>query len=197
MGFLGKLFGGKKSNAEISELSKSYSIDIRSDCFVINGKRLDIPIHIDGLTAVLGKPREKHFKTDDTAKHVLEVMHGEPVTNRVNYTWDDLGLMCYTHNGKVVNVFGICTGQQISDSPSNPSSLYGGKLTINGEHWLPAILAGKDCDVFREVKVGNYLLTAEYADFDQDDATRNESSFTGIEINLPFKDIEFLEEEGE
>lgn len=196
MGFLKKLFGGKKT-AQVSEQSKSYSIDIRTDCFVINGKRLDIPIHIDALAAVLGKPREKHFKTDDTARHVLEIMHGEPVTNRVNYTWDDLGLMCYTHNGKVVNVFGICTGEQISESPSNPSSLYGGKLTINGEPWLPVILSGKDKDVFRELSFGNYLLTAEYSDFDQDDSTRDESSFTGIEINLPVKDLELPEEEGE
>lgn len=182
MSFLRKLFG--KKTEKISEVSKNFSIDIRDDCFVINGQKLEVPMHIDALSKVLGEPRAKHFKTDSETQHVLEVMHSEPISNRVNYTWDELGLMCYTYNGKVVNTFGICIQPQTNDSPSNPKMLFGGKLTINGEAWLPVIKAGRDEDVFRELYVGNYLITAEYTDFDQDDETRDETSFTGLEIQL-------------
>lgn len=185
MSFFGKIFGRHRGKSiGVSEKSKSYTIDIRDDCFVINGEKLEVPMHIDALSKVLGEPRAKRFKTDPESEHVLEVMHGEPITDRVNYTWDELGLMCYTYNGKVVNTFGICIQPQISDSPSNPKQLFGGKLTINGEHWLSVALAGRDEDVFREFTVGNYLITAEYTDFDQDDATRDETSFTGLEIQL-------------
>lgn len=182
MGFFHNLFG--KKTEEVSEISKSHSIDICDDCFVINGKRLEVPMHIDALSAVLGEPRAVGFKTKQEDREFLEKLHSEPVTNRVNYAWDELGLMCYTYNGKVVNTFGICIQPQTNNSPSNPKMLFGGRITINGNPWLPVVLAGKDCTVMRETYVGDYLITAEYTDFDQDDLTRDESSFTGLEIQL-------------
>ena len=182
MGLFGNLFGRKDEN---NEASKGYSIDICDNYFVINGQELDMPIHINALTAVLGKPRAQRFKTDAESQQILESLHSEPVSKRVNYTWDDLGLMCYTYNGKVVNTFGICIQPQTNDSPSNPKSLYKGKISINGGPWLPVIMAGEDCDFFREAQVGSsYLITAEYKDFEQDDITRNENGFTGLEIQL-------------
>lgn len=182
MGFFRNLFG--KKTEKVSEFSKSFSIDICDDCFVINGKKLEVPMHIDALSAVLGEPRAVSFKTKEEDRAFLEKMHNEPVTNRVNYAWDDLGLMCYTYNGKVVNTFGICIQPQTNNSPSNPKGLFGGNITINGQPWLPIVKSGKDCEVMREVFVGNYLITAEYTDFDQDDDTRGETSFTGFEIQL-------------
>lgn len=186
MGLFDKLFG--KKAPEVSEKTVGCTIDIRGDCFVINGKKLEVPMHIDALSAVLGTPRRVAFKTkEDDRRFVEEVMH-DTMTQRVNYTWDDLGLMCYTYNGSVVNTFGIRLNPSDCKAPSEPKKLFGGKLTINGGHWLPAALAGEDCDVFRHIYVGEYLLTAEYTDFDQDDSTRDESSFTGIEIQLKGND---------
>lgn len=183
MGLFAKLFG--KNKFEVGARSSGFTIDIRGDCFIINGKRLDVPIHIDGLSDVLGKPRKTAFKTDAEDKEIYEKIHpGEVLVQRVNYTWDDLGLMCYTGNGSVVNCFGICMNSTDYNVASNPKQLFGGKVLICGKPWLGEVLKGKDCDVFRELIVGNYLLTAEYTDFDQDDDTRDESSFTGIEIQL-------------
>lgn len=186
MGFFQNLFG-KKTEKASGFSSQNFSIDICDDCFVINGAKLDLPIHIDALTAVLGKPRSVSFKTKAEDREFLEELHSEPVTNRVNYTWDSLGLMCYTYNGKVVNTFGICTQPQTNNSPSNPKGLYEGKLTMNGQPWLSVVMAGRDCEVMREVYMGNYLISAEYTDFEQDDTTRDETSFTGLEIQLKFK----------
>lgn len=182
MGF--GLFGKKKASGFSS---KNYSIDIRDDCFVINGSKLDLPVHIDALAAVLGKPRAVSFKTKEKDREFLENLHSEPVTKRVNYTWDALGLKCYTLNGKVVNTFGICIQPQTNNAPSNPKELFEGVITINGQPWLPIVKAGKDCEVMREVYLGSYLISAEYTDFGQDDATRDETGFTGLEIQLQYK----------
>ncbi|MDE7231093.1 MAG: hypothetical protein K2N56_11490 [Oscillospiraceae bacterium] len=183
MGLFDKLFGKKKP--AVSESSKAFTIDIREDGFVINGKRMDVPIHIMALSEVLGKPRRTGFKTSEEDKEIYAKMHpGEILVQRVNYTWDDLGLMCYTNNGSVVNCFGICLNPTDYNVDSNPKSMFGGTVLINGRPWLGVMMAGKDCDVFRNIIVGSYSLTAEYTDFDQDDSTRDESSFTGIEIQL-------------
>lgn len=175
---------GKNKVKEAGFTSKNYSIDICDDCLVINGKKLDLPVHIDALAAALGKPRAVRFKTDEKDRKFLEDLRSEPVTNRVNYTWDELGLKCYTYNGKVVNTFGICIQPQTNNAPSNPKKLFEGVITVNGRPWLPVVLAGVDCEVLREVRIGSYLITAEYTDFMQDDATRDETSFTGLEIQL-------------
>ena len=185
MGLFQTLFGKSTANESVS--SKSISIDICDDHFMINGTKLDLPVHIDALTAVLGKPRSVSFKTKAEDREFLEELHSEPVTNRVNYTWDALGLKCYTLNGKVVNTFGICTQPQTNNAPSNPKGLFEGKLTVNGQPWFPVVMAGKDCEVMREVYMGSYLISAEYTDFEQDDATRDETSFTGLEIQLQYK----------
>ena len=178
---------GKKDKKAAGFSSRNYSIDIRDDCFVINGTKLDIPVHIDALTAVLGKPRAVSFKTKPKDREFLENLHSEPVTKRVNYTWDGLGLKCYTYNGKVVNTFGICIQPQTNNSPSNPKELFKGNITMNGQPWLPVVMAGKDCEVMREVYMGSYLISAEYTDFMQDDITRDETSFTSLEIQLQYR----------
>ncbi|MCM1164655.1 MAG: hypothetical protein NC299_12680 [Lachnospiraceae bacterium] len=180
MGFFGRLFG--KKTPEVSEKTLNFTIDIQGDCFIINGSRLEVPMHIDALAAVLGEPRRVSFKTKLEDREFLERLHGEPVTDRVNYAWDELGLMCYTYNGKVVNTFGICF--RGGKSPSNPKGLFGGTVLIGGQPWFPVMMSGEDCEVLRELYFGEYLLTAEYADFDQDDGTRTEKDFTGIEIQL-------------
>lgn len=189
MGLFGGLFGknGKRTDKVADFSSRNFSIDICDDHFMINGTKLDIPMHIDALTAVLGKPRSVSFKTEEKDRKFLENLHSEPVTNRVNYTWDAMGLMCYTYNGKVVNTFGICIQPQTNNARSNPKELFEGRITINGQPWLPVVLAGKDCEVMREVYLGSYLISAEYTDFMQDDATRDETSFTGLEIQLKYK----------
>lgn len=182
MNFFQRLFGKKVK--KIPENPAELTIDIKKHCFVINGNKLEVPIHINALSEVLGEPRAHRFKTEAKTREVLERNSREPITNRVNYTWDALGLMCYTHNGKVVNTFAIQLGEQTNNSPSNAKRHFAGTLTINGMPWLPVIMAGKDCDVMRQAYIGDYLITAEYTDFEQDDQTRDENSFTGLEIQL-------------
>lgn len=45
MGFFGDLF--TKSAPTVSDMTKNFTIDIQGDCFIINGSRLEVPMHID------------------------------------------------------------------------------------------------------------------------------------------------------
>lgn len=183
MGLFDKFFGNKYEQA--SKATESYVIDICDDCFVVNGQRLEVPIHIEALARVLGEPRAKRFKTKESDRGIIERIAGEPITDRTNYFWDGLGLKAYTHNGSVVNTFGIQFIKAGYETKNiGTKAKFKGTVTINGQPWLPVALAGRDKEVFREFSVGNYLITAEYSDYDQDDLTRDETSFTGLEIQL-------------
>lgn len=183
MGLFDNLFN--KKYEEASKATQSYIIDIRDDCFVVNGQRLEVPIHIEALTRAFGEPRAKHFKTKESEREINEEISGEPITDRVNYFWDGLGLKAYTYNGSVVNTFGIQFAKADYETKKiGTKAKFKGTVTINGQPWFPVAMAGLDKEVFREFYVGNYLITAEYTDFDQDDATRDETSFTGLEIQL-------------
>ncbi|MDE7399940.1 MAG: hypothetical protein K2N06_10485 [Oscillospiraceae bacterium] len=190
MGLFDKLLkllnkNNKTPSTEISELSKSMKIDIRNDGFIINGKKMEVPMHIDAFSAILGKPRAVKFKTDKENREFLEEMHNEPVTKRVNYTWDDLGLMCYTLNGKVVNTFGICLNPKEYYIESDPRTLFGGTVTIMGDDWFEAIMMGVDKEIIRDLGIGDTMLvTAEYVEPFLDDSERDKTSFTGLEIQL-------------
>lgn len=162
---------------------QSCTIDITESYITINGRNFEVPMHIDPLIEVLGTPRVIKFKTDAKDVEFLEKMHGEGmVTNRVNYVWDDLGLNCYTMNGKVLTCFGIELNHG-EKYPQTPKKVFTGTLTINGRPWLEEIQKGEDCEVLQHVYLGNYIITAEYVDFKQDMATRDETSYTGIEIS--------------
>lgn len=180
MGIFDKLLGKKPADNG----SAKFSIDIRDDCFVVNGQKLEVPIHIDALCRVLGAPRKKGFRTDEEDRAVLEQVRGGPISKRVNYYWDNLGLMCYTDNGEVAGCFGITFRHADYGAAVQPKELYTGNVTINGQPWFDVMKNGEDCEFFLEKQVGFYKLTAEYADFDQPADERTEESFNGIEIQL-------------
>lgn len=187
MGLFGKLFNKKTGTpaTEISERSKSMTIDIRNDGFTINGEKLEIPMHIDTLIKILGEPRGVKHKTNAEDREFLEEMHNEPVTKRINYTWDDLGLKCYTLNGKVVNTFGISLNPNDIYIECDPKTLFGGTVTIMGDDWFEAVMMGEDKEFIRNLAIGDFMLvTAEYTDPFVDDSQRDKSSFTCIEISL-------------
>ena len=179
------LFGKKKtldtSNlrpVEISERSKGIAIDIRDDRLMINGREFDIPSHIDAFKAVFGEPRVTECETTDAMREFLEEISGEPVTNRANYTWDELGLECYTYDGKTVNSFCVYLSPSKYESDAAPRMMFGGTLTINEQHWLPVIKRGKK----EKAIIGKYSVIADPIDYNQRISKANETSFKRINI---------------
>lgn len=158
-------------------------VDISRDGLVINGTKLDVLVHLDAAEKLLGTPRGKKYRTSAEDRELLEETHGEGmVSNRVNYTWDDLGIYCYTMNGKVISSFGFMFHNEM-ELKHSPRKMFSGTLTINGEPWQKAVLNGTDCEFFRELVLGGYTVIAEYTDPFSGE-TPDEGGYNCVEISL-------------
>ena len=161
--FFRNLFGGSKPKVKSEELS----IDLTEDGMTINGRRIDIPCHLDILKDMLGKP----IKTGKKA-------HG-------NYKWDTLGLRCYTNSGNnVVTCIGVKTKAGECDTKHDPTGMFKGVLTINGEPWEEFMSHGVDEEVARQQDFGVYSLFSEYADFEVADTNGCKGAYVGVEISI-------------
>ena len=191
--FLKRLFGKKTKvvQAQIVPLqpAEPINIDIRGDRIVLNQSVFDLPIDITKLMQILGEPRVKQFETNIADKEFLERLHGgNPVTNRANYMWDDLGIKCYTLDGTTVSTFGIELNQGSLEYPHIPQNKFSGTVTIEGEPWAARINKGNDRDgILRDLILGKFLLTSEYIEFDNGKADPSDKHYTRIEIQLCHK----------
>lgn len=178
-------FFRKKVNNTASLSGEQCNIDLSENGITINGVKLDVLVHIEAAEKLLGEPRGKKFRTSSDSREFLEGRYGEGmVTNRVNYTWDDLGIYCYTMNGKVVSCFGFMfRSSPEMDLKYAPAKMFSGTLTIGGEPWEQAVRRGEDCEFLRELRLGSYLVTAEYTD-PFSGSTPDESGYNCVEIQL-------------
>lgn len=159
-------------------------VELNDDKITLNGVVIDIPTHIDALSKILGKPRKAVFKKDKDMNSALD-------SKRVNYTWDKLGLCCYTRNGGVVYCFEMRLNKGEICPKHYPKEFFRGKVKINGTPWLEAVknapptpLAPDEPEFFREITLGGYSAVAEYVDFTQDESTRTEKDFTTLSVQL-------------
>lgn len=179
MGFFDKFikFFSVKKQASVSE------INYTAQKLVIDGKEIDFPIHIEILSEILGKPRATEFETDDELRAWLEKSEGVGmVTRRVNYAWDDLGLLAYTNNGTVAKCFSVLL--KPSDLKYAPRSVYKGKLTINGNDWFSAMKTGENGQFLSEYVLGDYKITAEKSDFSKDVSECSSEDFNCVDIQI-------------
>ena len=162
MGFFGNLFGGKKPKINAKELV----LDITEDKLVVNGKAVDIPCHLSVLTNIFGKPR----------KHV-----GNNREN-INFTWDNLGLLCYTNGNSVVNCFSVMVKRGDITTDYDPKILFAGTLTIGGEPWEDFMASGEDTGFGRHRDFFGLSLFSEYTDMDNGDKNGFYGAYSGVEI---------------
>lgn len=174
-GFFDKLFGKKKPSVS--------HIDLNEQGIVIDGKQIDFPMHIDILVELLGKPRATEFKLDPETRAFLERRAGKGmVTNRVNYAWDELGLLAYTNNGKVVSCFSI----QLKPTTLKyaPTSVFPGEVTINGSDWFSAMSTGGDGQFLTAYILGSYKITSEKSDFSKDASQCTRDDYNNVDIQI-------------
>ncbi len=177
----------KKAEPEfiVSPKSESFCIDVRDNGFIINGQRLEVPLIISEFEAVLGKARGVRFKMSERDLELMRLVLHEDGSGRTNYAWDELGMMCYTNNGTVVNTFGVIFSKPCVITDATPGFLYGGSFTINGADWFDVILGGVDQGTSRHARVGDLTLCAAYIDCDRDNELEcPRDNFSGIEISL-------------
>ena len=152
---------------------------MRRDC----SKVICLSVHLEAAEKLLGTPRGKKYHTSAETKEFLENSYGEGmVTNCVNYTWDDLGIYCYTRNGKVISSFGFMFRNTL-ELKHSPKKMFSGVLTINGQPWQEAIMQGVDSEFFRELVLGGYTVIAEYTDPFSGE-TPDDGGYNCVEISL-------------
>lgn len=179
------LFGKAEPEFTIAPKSETVWIDVRENGFVINDKRLGIPSVISEFEAVLGKSRGVMFRTSEKDLELMRLVLHEDGSKRTNYAWDDLGMMCYTNNGTVVNTFAVIFNKPRVITDATPKYLFGGRFTVGGEDWYNVIPGGDDLGTSRHARVGDLILCASYLDCDRDNETDcPRDNFSGIEISL-------------
>ncbi len=179
--FLKKLF---KKSVPV-KAGETVNINISGNNITLNGNKLVLPTEIDNVTAILGNPRAQQYDTKVSDKQFLDSMYkNNSVTNRVNFMWDDLGIKCYTLNGKTVTTFSVELNKGSLNYPNTTRDLFKGNVTINGKPWLDTVKTGQDLEVIQQLRLGKYTITCEYTDFEAEASKRTEKDYTGIEVSI-------------
>lgn len=167
---LGEFFRGifTKKSSEIN--ADELVFEVNESGIAINGKKVDVPCHLSVMTDLLGKPRR---------------FVGENREN-VNFTWDNLGICCYTKGNNVVYCVGVKANIGEIATKYDPKKLFSGRLTICGEPWEKAMSGGEDCEFGRRLVYGEYSLFSEYTDMEIGDKNGCHGAYSGVEIQLPF-----------
>lgn len=174
------LFGGN----ETKQAPVIRSINITESGLEIDGRQVDILSHISELEEIFGKARATGFKTDSDSREFLEELHGKGmVTKRVNYTWDELGIYCYTDNGTVASSIGIRLSKDSDVYKYTPKKVFTGTVTIEGRPWFQVISNGEDMEFFRKYEMGALSIVSEYADPFYE-GERTESGYVDLEISI-------------
>ncbi len=166
MGFFG--FFKNLSDGKPKIKPEDLIIDITDTKLTINGKSVDIPCHLSVLEDMLGKPR----------KFVGKNSH-------INFTWDGLGLYCYTLGNNVVYCIAVKVNKSDFTTKYDPKDAFKGRLTIFGEQWEEFMYAGEDMDgIFRQRVTNGLSIVSEYRDFEVLDKNDPHGAYSGIEIEL-------------
>ncbi|MGN0678779.1 MAG: hypothetical protein ACI4JS_03860 [Oscillospiraceae bacterium] len=160
--FFRNLFGGNKPKIS----SENLVLDVSENKLTVNGKSVDIPCHLSVLTGIFGKPR----------KFVGKNSH-------VNYTWDDLGLYCYTMGNNVVYCIAVKVNLARFMTKFYPKCPFKGTLTIFGEQWEEFIYCGEDrYEIYKRRVVNGLALSSEYVDGDNLDRNGCHGAYSVVEI---------------
>lgn len=165
MGFFANLFGGKKPKINARELV----LDITEGKLLVNGRAVDIPCHLSVLTKIFGKPRKFIGKNREN----------------INFTWDNLGIYCYTKGNSVVYCFAVKVNRGDITTDFEPKNTFTGTLLIGGEPWEEFMSGGEDFEVARQREFCGYSLFSEYTDMENGDKNGCHGAYSGVEIQLP------------
>ncbi len=165
--FFRNLFGGGNS----PKLDPAaVSINITDKQIMVNGTPVDVPCHLDVLKKLLGSPRKTVGKNREN----------------INFTWDDLGIYCYTKGNNVVYCIGVKVKFGSIKPNTDPRSTFRGTLTIGSEQWEEVMHGGVDMDgFFRQRDYPGLSLVSEYADMEVCDKNGCHGAYSGVEIQLP------------
>lgn len=171
--------------------SKDITIDVDEEYITINGKRLSLPINMNELVELFGKPEKQTFGKvyldvlDDEDNEYLNAIAGQ----RINYVWNDLGLYAYTNDRVYVKTLMlVIRPYEDRETPEiYPKNMFGGTFTINGGSWfepLKPIKTKYSNSAEKSLKLGRHLIYANFTSRDFKDKKRTERHYSNFQISL-------------
>lgn len=161
------------------------TINVTADEIAINETEFGGKIFIEALQEVLGEPRVHKFNPDKNYLEFLEKKYGKDNLHLITYTWDELGIFCYSRGGKLLDSLGVVLDRSRKTAPQTPKSVFSGTFTIEGAEWLSAVKSGKNvCGQHYIKEIGAYSVFAEYAYEKRNKPDKSEDDFTLLEISL-------------
>lgn len=120
---------------------KPITIDLLKGDFLINGISLSLPVHIDKLKGILNFPVRGVTKKYNTI-----------------YTWDSLGILAYSKNGKMVE--SLLLSLQIEDFDFSAKESFKGQFHIHSENAVSYYKNNKNQRVktYNEDKKGSIVV---------------------------------------
>ena len=174
------LFDAFKKKSDVAP--ESLNINITDNGIQLNGALVRLPCPVDSLTAILGRPREVVYQTPKSQINpMMLAQFPELAAKRINYTWDALGVYCYTRSDSMVNCIGVQHKVRLKVNHT-PESLFCGTLTINGIPWYEAVRKGIDMEAYRQIDIGNNSVISGYSDFSRPESLGTADDYTGIEF---------------
>lgn len=156
-------------------------IDLTENGLDVNGIHIALPCDIDALKHIFGGARQTVHPADFTPE------------KNYNYTWDRLGIYCYSRGGIIVHNISVRMNGD-ADLSYSPSSLFKGIYTINGENWFNVMKNGETewledegfrVPVFKRTVLGKYSVISEFTNEDLSDGTaENSVDLKNIEVDV-------------
>lgn len=147
MNLFSNLLNVFKKEKTSSVPANQFQIDLTPLGVEINKTTYTLPLSLDVLVSLFGTPR----KTDKF--------------NMV-YSWDNLGLYCYSKDKETAHTFGILMKRKKETPKLSPKHPFSGSLTICQSDWKTKIELGEDMEVLRQLALGDYMVIAEYLSFE-------------------------------
>lgn len=109
--------------------------------------------------------------------------------DRLNYVWHELGIKAYCYDRATIKAiqFQLRPYAYREMPPASPSNMFGGKLTLNGQHWFELMKPVKPesaSSYNKSFKFGVHKIHGAFTDPKIKDKLRTEKDYTNNEIAM-------------
>ncbi len=172
--------------------SQDITINVTEEYIEINGKQFMLPIKMEELFDIFGAAQKHTFgkiDIDFLTKEDNDLINEAVSEQRANFTWNDLGLYAYTNEGRYADCLMVMLRPSTdgSDPEHYPQNMFGGTLTINGEHWFEFLKSVKpeySNSKNKNRKLGRYIIFGDFTEREFKDKKRTYRHYSSIQISM-------------
>ena len=172
--------------------SQNISINVTEEHIEINGKQYTLPIKMEELVQLFGEPVKHTFgkvNIEFLTQEQNDMINNSVSEQRANFAWNELGLYAFTNEGKYAKALMVRLRPRVDrDAPEHyPTNMFGGTLTINGEHWFEFLKPVKpeySNSSNKKRALGRYIIFGDFTEREFKDKKRTDKHYGHIQISL-------------